>query len=249
MSTLNIQSYQHPEWLTNTYLLTDPASKAAVLIDAGAPVRLFKKSLTVTRAEVKAVLITHSHFDHIDQLPEWAVKCAVSVYGHSLASSALGGALTSPLQGGEELAFGGITVKVLATPGHSPDHLSYLVNSQYLFSGDLLFKGSVGGTHQGGGSLRSLKSSIMDTVMKLPPGVALYPGHAGPSTIGAEWEKNPFILSFRGSGKPVSIPCIYKGAPGTIRAEAIDYDGDKKYLVELAAKSEILPSDAVQLKP
>ena len=245
MSTLKIQSYQHPEWLTNTYLVTDPASQSALLIDAGVPVRLFKKAITSAGVELKGILITHSHFDHIDQLPEWSVKCQVNVYGHSLGASALGGTLTSPLQGGEELIFGGIKVRVISTPGHSTDHLSFLVNDHYLFSGDLLFKGSVGGSQYG--NFRSLKSSLMDTIMKLPPDTVVYPGHSGPSTIGVEWEKNPFILAFRGLSKEENIPCTYKGAAGIIRLTGTDYDGDKKYLVEFPTKKEILPADAIQL--
>ena len=242
--TISIKTFRHSEWLTNTYLICSEASKSAILVDAGAPIRHFKKELAKDGYSLRAILLTHAHFDHVDTLPEWTSTYDVDVYGHALASAQVD-ALTCPLQGGETLSFGGISVQVIPTPGHSSDHLSFLVADTLLFAGDILFKGSVGGTEYG--NFEALKFSLQEVLMKLPHELTVYPGHAEPTTLNAEWTSNPFIRAWRGLDKTLDIACIMEGKPATLRVKATDYDGEGKVWISVAGKNMIVPEMEIKI--
>ena len=107
--------------------------------------------------------------------------------------------VTGHLADGDVVTTGGLEITALFTPGHSPGHLSFLIGD-LCFTADVLFKDTVGGTMRD--SYESLHHSIMDVLMKLPPETRVLPGHTDPTTIGAEWERNPFVRIWRGADEP-----------------------------------------------
>ncbi len=213
-SRMQVHTYRHPSWLTNTYLIVDDQSQDAILVDAGAPPGFFDAALRTRPFKLHTLLLTHQHHDHIDQLQEWQPLLAIPPI-----SSA------QPAQ----LSFGTFHIRVLATPGHCADHLCFAVESCGLFTGDLLFKGSVGGTR--GGSFEELKSSLQQIFREFGPDTPIYPGHSEPTTIGYEREHNPFVRFLEGTQAPLDQPFEHSGRRYRLLVEARDYDGEKKYLV------------------
>ena len=134
------------------------------------------------------------------------------------------------LDDGDEVTAGDLTITALLTPGHSPGHLSFLVNGGDCFTADVLFHGTVGGTMRD--SYESLHHSIMDVLMKLPPETRVHPGHTDPTTIGAEWEENVFVRLWRGVDPAGDEPCTVNGRAATLELFAPDYDGGHKGLVK-----------------
>src|SRR4029079_16365557 len=107
---------------------------------------------------------------------------------------------------------GGMSVKVLHTPGHTAGMLSLLVDDKELFTGDTLFKGSVGRLRgHGSTSFEDIKHSIMDVILTLPPETVIRPGHTDPTTVGDELEHNPFVRIWRGLDPEGSEPCTAMG--------------------------------------
>jgi glyoxylase-like metal-dependent hydrolase (beta-lactamase superfamily II) len=121
------------------------------------------------------------------------------------------------------------------TPGHCPDHLALLVDGTDCLTADVLFDGTVGGTLGGGPSgFGELRGSIMERLMKLPPETRVHPGHRTPTTIGEEWESNPFVRVWRGLDDEGAEPCSIGPPDAAERDEATlvlwapDYDGGNK---------------------
>ncbi len=136
---------------------------------------------------------------------------------------------------------GSLRIEVLETPGHCADHLALVINGTDVLTADVIFKGTVGGTRAPGATgFADLRSSIMDKLMKLPPETRIHPGHKQPSTIGEEWESNPFIRVWRGLDEEGSEPCTV-GPPDQVERQeatlvlwAPDYDGGNKAWVRFA---------------
>jgi glyoxylase-like metal-dependent hydrolase (beta-lactamase superfamily II) len=139
------------------------------------------------------------------------------------------GRVDGMLADGETITAGDLEIATILTPGHSPGHLSFLVNGTDCFTADVLFHGTVGGTMRD--SYESLHHSIMDVLMHLPHETAVHPGHTDPTTIGAEWEENVFIRLWRGVDPAGEEPCTVNGRPGILELFAPDYDGGHKGLV------------------
>ena len=136
------------------------------------------------------------------------------------------------------------TITALLTPGHSPGHLSFLVNGTDCFTADVLFHGTVGGTMRD--SYESLHHSIMDVLMKLPPETRVHPGHTDPTTIGAEWEENVFVRLWRGVDPVGAEPCTVNDRAATLELFAPDYDGGHKGLVRWEDGShDVVPGSRV----
>lgn len=228
-----IERTEHPGWLSNAYLLADREGGHGVLVDSNGINRPLldaaeRLSLTITH-----VLVTHHHEDHVVTCAEDAARFGVPVLGHALARAA-GVGLDGTIDDGDVVRSGELELRVIATPGHCPDHLALLAGDDCL-TGDCLFAGTVGGTAGGGPTgYADQVRSIMERLMGLPPQTRLHPGHAGPTTVAAEWESNPFIRVWRGLDPEGTERCRVAGDEATLVLWGPDYDGTHKAWVRFA---------------
>src|SRR6476619_4244819 len=202
----------HPEWLSNASLVADEEGGAAVFVDSGADVKPLLAAAERWRVAPSYVLRTHSHHDHVVHEDELGLPVRT-----------------------DAVEVGGLRIEALPTPGHSDDMIAFVVNGEAVFTGDTLFKDSVGG-----GNLDQVRSSVMDVLMKLPPETRVLPGHTDETTIGREWEENPFVVVWRGLDGEDGRTCTFAGDPATIVVWSPDYDGKGKALVRLADGSEAI---------
>ncbi|MDQ3890430.1 MAG: MBL fold metallo-hydrolase [Actinomycetota bacterium] len=232
-----VERTEHPSWLSNSYLVADTPGGHGVLIDGNgirAPLveRIEADAITITH-----VLCTHGDGDHVVDLPELAERFEAPLLSHELAAGELGG---EALGDGETVRSGELEIQALHTPGHAPGHLAFLVSGTDCFTGDVLFKGTVGGTGRPGGSYGDLKRSLMERLLQLPPETRVHPGHSGPTTIGAEWESNPFVRVWRGLDREQAERCRVGGQEATLVLWAQDYDGGHKAWVRFQSGEEAI---------
>jgi len=231
-------------FLTNTYLVAAGPNRQAFLVDAGGPLeplvdKAHEHGLTVTH-----ILLTHHHHDHVCDLGEARDRWP---HARVMANPVEEIADTEPLNPGDTVTVGDLRVTALHTPGHTAGMLNLLVNGQ-LFTGDTLFKGSVGGVRAPGStSFEDIKHSILDVILTLPGETVLRPGHTDPSTVADELEHNPFVRIWRGLDGEGSEPCTALGEPATLILWGPDYDGGHKAWVRWPDGSDdIVPGSKVE---
>jgi glyoxylase-like metal-dependent hydrolase (beta-lactamase superfamily II) len=145
------------------------------------------------------------------------------------------------LEHGQQLQVGDLSIQCLWVPGHTAGHMAFLINGRAVFTGDVLFAGSVGGTRGSGHTtLDDLRQSVMDKLMSLPPQTIIHPGHMDPTIVDKEWQHNPFIRWWRGLESRTERACVAVGQAATLLLRARDYDGGSKCLVRFADGSEDL---------
>lgn len=224
------------DWLTNTYLVAAGPNSDAFVVDAGGPMPPLFAKADELGLNVTHILLTHHHQDHIVALGEALERWPdAQVLAHP--EERVPGT-TGDLHPGDELTIGGLTVEVLHTPGHTAGMLNLLVDGN-LFTGDTLFKGSVGGVRAPGStSFADIKRSIMDVILTLPGETVIHPGHTDPTTVADELEHNPFVRIWRGVDGEGSEPCKALGEPATLVLWGPDYDGGHKAWVRWADGSD-----------
>jgi glyoxylase-like metal-dependent hydrolase (beta-lactamase superfamily II) len=155
--------------------------------------------------------------------------------------------VTGTMEPGKTIVSGALEIEPLHTPGHTAGMLSLLVNGTDVFTGDTLFKGSVGGVRAPGHTTYAeLKSSIMDTLLKLPPSTRIHPGHTEPTTVADELEHNAFVRIWRGLDPEGREPCTALGEPATLVLLGEDYDGGHKAWIRWPDGSDdIVPGSRV----
>lgn len=195
----------------NSYLVRRPGAETAVIIDPGdEPERLLAVATEMGIDKLEAILLTHTHFDHVGAVAAISRATQAPVYVPELERDVLAnindyvslpgfGPFESyeaehTVAGGEELHLAGLTFDVIFTPGHSPGHVTYAVrDEEALLSGDVLFEGSVGRVDLPGGDWPTLLASIETLLDRYPSETAVYPGHMGVTTLGRERATNPFL--------------------------------------------------------
>jgi hydroxyacylglutathione hydrolase len=194
----------------NSYFVRRPDSTAAIVVDPGDEAeRLINSKNELGIETVEAILITHTHFDHVGAVKALHDATGAPVYVPNLEREVLAnindyvpmgfGPFESyeadhTVAGGEVLEFAGMTFDVRFTPGHSPGHVTYSVRGEdALLSGDVLFQGSVGRVDLPGGDWPRLLASIESLIDEFPAQTAVYPGHMGVTTLGDERATNPFL--------------------------------------------------------
>ncbi len=241
-----IYKTMNASFLSNTWLLADRPGGSAVIVDTGGPAEPILERIAALNLIPTHILCTHHHVDHVSGNDLFRSRFAIPVCGHE-AEASLFDSLDRELHHDEILESGSLSIRVIHTPGHTVGQVSYLVNGEALFSGDTLFKGSVGGTRAPGHTtFEDLQHSIMERLMTLDHGVTVHPGHTDPTTIGEEWENNRFIRLWRGLDPPADSACIAFGKPAFLMLRAPDYDGGTKCQVRYGGGLiEVVPGSAV----
>lgn len=192
----------------NCYIVTDENSRESAIIDPGGTDSEIFEYIVLENLIVKYILITHGHLDHIGGVEYLREKTGAKVAIHkedalmlldpklNLSSMSYNEIICNPadilLNDGEILYLGKNKIEVLHTPGHTPGGICFKIDD-VCFTGDTLFKGSIGRTDFPGGDFNSIINSINNKLLKLNNNIVIYPGHGENSTIGQEKENNPFL--------------------------------------------------------
>jgi hydroxyacylglutathione hydrolase len=196
---------------TNCYVVrADAAAPAGVVVDPGGDAPELVLQLERLGTTCAAILITHGHFDHVGGVADLAESTGAPVYMpegerdrlerySEFAPAGVPGRPYTPdhlLEGGETIDVAGLSFECISIPGHSPAHIAFYADG-HLFSGDLLFAGSVGRVDLPGGDWDTLLGSVRTLADRYPPETIVYPGHGPQTTLGAELERNPFLAELR----------------------------------------------------
>ena len=194
----------------NSFLIRREGGDRALLVDPGEEAPKLLGALEALGVQLDAILLTHTHFDHVGAVAPVARATGAEVWVPEIEKMVLADINSyvpwpgfgpfedwdaeHTLAGGEKLELAGMEIDVFFTPGHSPGHVTFSIPSeQVVFSGDVLFQGSVGRVDLPGGDWPTLLESIRTLVDTLPPETTVYPGHMGITTLGQERATNPFL--------------------------------------------------------
>lgn len=194
----------------NTYIVRKEGSDRALIVDPGDEPDKLLAAIDALGVSLDGILLTHTHFDHVGAVAPVARATGAEVWVPEIEAFVLAdinsfvpwsgfGPFESyeaehTLKGGERLELAGFEIDVLFTPGHSPGHVTFSIPDEAsILSGDVLFQGSIGRTDLPGGDHATLMESIRSLVETLPEETAVYPGHMGATSLGAERATNPFL--------------------------------------------------------
>jgi glyoxylase-like metal-dependent hydrolase (beta-lactamase superfamily II) len=194
----------------NCFLLRRDGADRALIVDPGEEAERLLTAIDRLGVELDGILLTHTHFDHVGAVAPVARATGAEVWVPEIERGVLADIMSyvpwpgfGPYEsweaehtvgGGERLELAGFEIDVLFTPGHSPGHVSFSIpDEQAVFSGDVLFQGSVGRVDLPGGDWETLLGSLRSLTETLPESTTVYPGHMGITTLGAERATNPFL--------------------------------------------------------
>ncbi len=207
---MDVRSFTVGQVAENCYIARPDGGERCVVIDPGDEPERLLGAIDQLGVEVDAILLTHTHFDHIGAVAPLARETGAEVWCPEIELPVLADIMSyvpwpgfGPFEsyeaehsvtGGEHLALAGLEIDVHSTPGHSPGHVTYAVPDELaIFSGDVLFQGSVGRVDLPGGDWPTLLESIRTLTDAYPEETTVYPGHMGITTLGAEMATNPFL--------------------------------------------------------
>jgi hydroxyacylglutathione hydrolase len=210
LARMDVRAFTVGPVAENCFIARMQDSNRALVVDPGEEPERLLGAIDELGVKVDAILITHCHFDHVGAVAPVASATGAPVYCPEIEVPVLADIMSfvpwpgfgpyesyhadETVSGGEQLSLAGLEIDVLHTPGHSPGHVTYAIPDEgAMFSGDVLFRGSVGRTDLPGGDGPTLLESIRTLVEGYPPETTVYPGHMGITTLGAERETNPFL--------------------------------------------------------
>ena len=208
--TMDVRSFTVGAVAENCYIARRDGADHGVIVDPGDEADRILGAVEQLGLTIDAILVTHCHFDHIGAVapvaeatgaPVWCPEIEVPVLADIMSYVPWPGfgpfesyEADETVAGGEHLSIAGLEIDVVFTPGHSPGHVTYAIpDERALFSGDVLFKGSVGRTDLPGGDWGTLLESIRGLVDAYPEETTVYPGHMAVTNLGAERASNPFL--------------------------------------------------------
>jgi hydroxyacylglutathione hydrolase len=194
----------------NCFLIRRDGSDRALIVDPGEEAEKLLGAIESLGVTLDGILVTHTHFDHVGAVAPVAKATGAEVWVPEIEKPVLADIMSfvpwpgfgpfeswdaeHTLRGGERLELAGFEIDVIFTPGHSPGHVTFSIpDEEAVFSGDVLFQGSVGRTDLPGGDWPTLLESIRSLADSLPADTTVYPGHMGITTLGAERASNPFL--------------------------------------------------------
>jgi hydroxyacylglutathione hydrolase len=208
--TMDVRMFTVGPVAENSYIFRREGSDRALIIDPGDEADRLLAAIDALGVTLEGILLTHTHFDHVGAVAPVARATGAEVWVPEIEKVVLDDIMAfvpwpgfgpfesydaeHTLSGGERLELAGFDIDVLFTPGHSPGHVSFSIpDASAIFSGDVLFEGSVGRTDLPGGDWDTLLESIRGLVEGLPEETTVYPGHMGITSLGAERAGNPFL--------------------------------------------------------
>jgi glyoxylase-like metal-dependent hydrolase (beta-lactamase superfamily II) len=208
---MDVRSFTVGPFMENSYLVRRDGSDRALFVDPGDEAPKLLQAIDALGVTLEAILLTHTHIDHVGAVAPVAKATGAPVWVPVVEKPVLAdinrfvpwpdlGPFESwdaehTVAGGERLELAGFDIDVIFTPGHSPGHVTYsIADEEAVFSGDVLFQGSVGRTDLPGGDWPTLLESIRSLVDALPEATTVYPGHMGITSLGAERATNPFLV-------------------------------------------------------
>jgi glyoxylase-like metal-dependent hydrolase (beta-lactamase superfamily II) len=207
---MDVRSFTVGPVAENCHIARRDGAREAVMIDPGDEADVLLAAVEALGVSIEAILLTHTHFDHIGAVAPVARATGAPVWCPALEVPVLADIMRyvpwpgfgpyesyeadHTVEGGETLQLAGMDIEVLFTPGHSPGHVTYRVaDEQAVFSGDVLFQDSIGRTDLPGGDTATLMRTLGELLDLLPDETTVYPGHMAVTTIGRERARNPFL--------------------------------------------------------
>jgi hydroxyacylglutathione hydrolase len=200
-----VEKSMHPDWLSNAFAVAVEGGPA-VFVDSGPDVAPLIEAVERWGTTPVALLRTHSHHDHVVNEDALTQRFSIPV-------------LAEP----GEWKWDGLSVRGLATPGHSDDGLSFVIHDGAVATGDTLFRDAVGG-----GDVTAVRRSVMEVLLELPDATRVLPGHTDETTIGRERRENPFIRVWSGAEAEGTERVRVGGRDATLLVWSPDYDGNGK---------------------
>jgi hydroxyacylglutathione hydrolase len=217
----------HPGWLSNSWIVADRPGGTAVLVDSGGPAEPILDLIRSRHLRLTHILNTHHHGDHTQENDTIRSATRARVCAHRLDSPRIQG-VDETLEDRQTFETGPLRIEVRHIPGHTAGQAAYLVNG-VCFTGDTLFRGSIGSTTAPGHTtFADLRRSLVEVLMALPDATRLAPGHAEPTTVAAERASNPFLRVMLGLEAEGRGTARYAGREVQLVVWARDYDGGHK---------------------
>lgn len=194
---------------SNCYIVASEPGSEAIVIDPGGDAQHIFEAIAADDLDVRYIIITHAHWDHFGAASELSKRTGAAIAVHKLDKDALDNPKlnlafmlgdeqderisdVTELNDGDVIKFGALEALTLHTPGHSPGSITVRVDN-CLFTGDLLFYGSIGRTDFPGGSYERLLNSVKEKIFIYPDEIKIYPGHGPSTSVGVERRENPFF--------------------------------------------------------
>ncbi len=242
--SLRVWRFVLNDLLTNGFVVQERDRGRLAVIDPGDRADDLIAAARAWGGDVRWILVTHLHGDHCARVGELA-----EAFPEAQVAGPPGGTFQPdrPVSGGESLDFGAFSIQVAATPGHSPESVSFEITDQ-LFVGDFIFRLGSGRTDGARASTEDLFETVREVFAAMPDDVVLWCGHGPPTTVGEERVGNPFWrIALAGEPEAPVDKVGYRGRTVPVLAWADDYDGGRKALLALADGSRVIvPASQVE---
>ncbi|MCZ6649158.1 MAG: MBL fold metallo-hydrolase [Acidobacteria bacterium] len=248
-----LERYEEPTWLSNTWLVAAGRGEDALLVDAGLDAETVLAAAARHDLRIKMILLTHHHLDHAGHAAEIARRTGAAVVAHEAEMPLFGRQtpVTRVVGDKARLTCGSLSIQTLHIPGHTAGQLAFHLEGVGLFTGDTLFRRSIGGTMAPGHTTFSdLRHSLLERLLAFPEDEPVLPGHRLPSTVGEERAQNPFLRVMLGVDPEGEETANLGGQEIGLVVWARDYDGGHKAWIRRADGSQdVVPGSRIRRRP